>query len=86
MAHHENRELVRPLVELFNRYDLAGKEVSPDILGDGHEHILLKFAPRFVPYSRGASCRPLLRVYSSLTATSRINRIASQWNLRRGLA
>lgn len=41
----ENRELVRQLVELFNKYDLGGEEVSPDILGDAYEHILMKFAP-----------------------------------------
>jgi type I restriction enzyme M protein len=41
----ENRELLRQLVELFNKYDLAGKEVSPDVLGDAYEHILMKFAP-----------------------------------------
>ena len=27
----ENRELLRQLVELFNKYDLGGEEVSPDI-------------------------------------------------------
>jgi len=42
----ENRELLRQLVELFNRYDLGGEEVSPDILGDAYEHILMKFAPQ----------------------------------------
>lgn len=41
----ENRELLRQLVELFNKYDLGGEEVSPDILGDAYEHILMKFAP-----------------------------------------
>jgi type I restriction enzyme M protein len=41
----ENRELLRQLVELFNKYDLAGDEVSPDILGDAYEHIPMKFAP-----------------------------------------
>ncbi len=41
----ENRELLRQLVELFNKYDLAGEEVSPDILGDAYEHILMRFAP-----------------------------------------
>jgi type I restriction enzyme M protein len=41
----ENRELLRQLVELFNKYNLGGKEVSPDILGDAYEHILMKFAP-----------------------------------------
>ncbi len=41
----ENRDLLRQLVELFNRYDLAGEEVSPDVLGDAYEHILMKFAP-----------------------------------------
>ena len=41
----ENRELLRQLVELFNRYDLGGEEVSPDVLGDAYEHILMKFAP-----------------------------------------
>jgi len=41
----ENRELLRQLVELFNKYDLGGEEVSPDVLGDGYEHILMKFAP-----------------------------------------
>jgi len=41
----ENRELLRQLVELFNKYDLGGKEVSPDVLGDAYEHILMKFAP-----------------------------------------
>ncbi|MGC9187451.1 MAG: type I restriction-modification system subunit M N-terminal domain-containing protein [Fervidicoccaceae archaeon] len=29
----ENRELLRQLVELFNKYDLGGEEVSPDVLG-----------------------------------------------------
>lgn len=41
----ENRELLRQLVELFNKYDFAGEQVSPDILGDAYEHILMKFAP-----------------------------------------
>ncbi|MDI6708905.1 MAG: class I SAM-dependent DNA methyltransferase, partial [Candidatus Thermoplasmatota archaeon] len=41
-----NRELLRQLVELFNKYDLGGEEVSPDILGDAYEHILMKFAPQ----------------------------------------
>lgn len=41
----ENRELLRQLVELFDKYDLGGEEVSPDILGDAYEHILMKFAP-----------------------------------------
>jgi len=41
----ENRDLLRQLVELFNKYDLAGEEVSPDVLGDAYEHILMKFAP-----------------------------------------
>jgi len=41
----ENRDLLRQLVELFNKYNLAGGEVSPDILGDAYEHILMKFAP-----------------------------------------
>jgi len=40
----ENRELLRQLVELFNKYDL-GSGASPDILGDAYEHILMKFAP-----------------------------------------
>jgi type I restriction enzyme M protein len=42
----ENRELLRQLVELFNRYDLGSEEVSPDVLGDAYEHILMKFAPQ----------------------------------------
>jgi len=41
----ENRELLRQLVELFNKYDLGGEEVSPDVLGDAYEHILMRFAP-----------------------------------------
>lgn len=41
----ENRELLRQLVELFNKYDLSGEEVSPDVLGDAYEHILMRFAP-----------------------------------------
>jgi type I restriction enzyme M protein len=41
----ENRELLRQLVELFDKYDLGGAEVSPDVLGDAYEHILMKFAP-----------------------------------------
>ena len=41
----ENRELLRQLTELFNKYDLGGEEVSPDVLGDAYEHILMKFAP-----------------------------------------
>ena len=41
----ENRELLRQLVELFNKYDFGGEEVSPDVLGDAYEHILMKFAP-----------------------------------------
>ena len=41
----ENRELLRQLVELFNKYDLGGEGVSPDVLGDAYEHILMKFAP-----------------------------------------
>jgi type I restriction enzyme M protein len=42
----ENKELLRQLVELFNKYDLGGEEVSPDVLGDAYEHILMKFAPQ----------------------------------------
>ena len=42
----ENRELLRQLVELFNKYDLGSEEVSPDILGDAYEHILMRFAPQ----------------------------------------
>ena len=42
----ENRELLRQLVELFNKYELGGEEVSPDVLGDAYEHILMKFAPQ----------------------------------------
>jgi len=41
----ENMELLRQLVELFNKYDLGGEDVSPDILGDAYEHILMRFAP-----------------------------------------
>jgi type I restriction enzyme M protein len=41
----ENRELLRQLVELFDKYNLGGEEVSPDVLGDAYEHILMKFAP-----------------------------------------
>ena len=41
----ENRELLRQLVELFNKYDLGGEEFAPDVLGDAYEHILMKFAP-----------------------------------------
>jgi len=41
----ENRELLRQLVELFNKYELNG-ELSPNILGDAYEHILMKFAPQ----------------------------------------
>jgi type I restriction enzyme M protein len=32
-------------VELFDKYNLGGEEVSPDVLGDAYEHILMKFAP-----------------------------------------
>lgn len=42
----ENRELLRQLVELFEKYNLGGEEVSPDVLGDAYEHILMKFAPQ----------------------------------------
>jgi type I restriction enzyme M protein len=42
----ENRELLRQLVELFNKYDLGREEVSPDLLGDAYEHIIMKFAPQ----------------------------------------
>lgn len=41
----ENRELLRQLVELFNKYDLGGDSEVIDILGDAYEHILMKFAP-----------------------------------------
>jgi len=41
----ENRELLRQLVELFNKYDFGAEEVSPDLLGDAYEHLLMKFAP-----------------------------------------
>jgi len=44
-GNQENRELLRQLVELFNRYDLSNENVSPDILGDAYEHILMRFAP-----------------------------------------
>lgn len=40
----ENRELLRQLVELFNKYDLS--EASTDVLGDAYEHILMRFAPQ----------------------------------------
>ena len=39
----ENRELLRQLVELFNKYDLSS--ASSDVLGDAYEHILMRFAP-----------------------------------------
>jgi len=42
----ENRELLRQLMELFNKYELGGEEVSPDVLGDAYEHLLMKFAPQ----------------------------------------
>jgi len=42
----ENRELLRQLIELFNKYDLGGLDVPPDILGDAYEHIIMKFAPQ----------------------------------------
>jgi len=42
----ENRELLRQLVSLFNRYDLGNETVSPDMLGDAYEHILMRFAPQ----------------------------------------
>ncbi len=42
----ENRELLRQLVELFNKYELDGDGLSPDIFGDAYEHILMKFAPQ----------------------------------------
>jgi type I restriction enzyme M protein len=42
----ENRELLRQLVEIFNKYDLGRDEVSPDLLGDAYEHIIMKFAPQ----------------------------------------
>jgi len=41
-----SRELLRQLVELFDKYELGGEEVSPDILGDAYEHLLMKFAPQ----------------------------------------
>ena len=41
----ENRELLRQLVELFNKYNLSNEYVSPDVLGDAYEHILMRFAP-----------------------------------------
>ena len=41
----ENRELLRQLVELFNKYNFGSEEVSPDVLGDAYEHILMRFAP-----------------------------------------
>ena len=40
-----NRELLRQLVELFNRYNLSNEYASPDVLGDAYEHILMRFAP-----------------------------------------
>ena len=46
----ENRELLRQLIELFNKYDLGGLDVSPDILGDAYEHIIMKFAPHLIIY------------------------------------
>jgi len=42
----ENRTLLHRLVQLFDQYDLGGDGVSPDILGDAYEHILMKFAPQ----------------------------------------
>jgi len=41
----ENRELLRQLVEQFNKYDLDGTGLS-DIFGDAYEHIIMKFAPQ----------------------------------------
>ncbi len=40
-----NRELLRQLVELFNKYNLSNEYASPDVLGDAYEHILMRFAP-----------------------------------------
>lgn len=42
----ENRILLQRLVQLFDQYNLAGDGVSPDVLGDAYEHILMKFAPQ----------------------------------------
>ena len=41
----ENRELLRQLVELFNKYELNGNSL-PDVFGDAYEHIIMKFAPQ----------------------------------------
>jgi len=43
----ENRELLRQLVELYNKYDLGSPCPNmADVLGDAYEHILMKFAPQ----------------------------------------
>lgn len=41
----ENRELLRQLIELFNKYELDGESL-PDLFGDAYEHIIMKFAPQ----------------------------------------
>ncbi len=40
----ENRELLRKLINLFDRYEFDDK-VEEDIFGDAYEHILMRFAP-----------------------------------------
>ncbi len=58
----ENRELLRQLVELFNKYDLGSEKVSPDILGDAYEHILMKFAPDKAKEGEIYTPRPVIKL------------------------
>ena len=44
-SNQENRELLRQLIELFNRYDFSNGNVEPDALGDAYEHVVMRFAP-----------------------------------------
>jgi type I restriction enzyme M protein len=58
----ENRELLRQLVELFDKYNLGGEEVSPDVLGDAYEHILMKFAPDKAKEGEIYTPRPVIKL------------------------
>ena len=62
----ENRELLKKLVELFNKYDLDGDELSPDIFGDAYEHILMKFAPQKAKEGEIYTPREVIRLLVSI--------------------
>lgn len=65
----ENRELLRQLIGLFNRYEFDDK-VEEDIFGDAYEHILMRFAPEKAREGEIYTPRPVIRLLVELLEPS----------------